>query len=44
MRGERAHFLSWGRLFSHVKKMMTVEEPDVTVYGYVLNRFHWIAV
>ncbi|NOU69613.1 glycosyltransferase [Paenibacillus sp. LMG 31461] len=39
MRGERAHFLSWGRLFSHVKKMMTVEEPDVTVYGYVLIGF-----
>lgn len=39
MRGERTHFLSWGRLFSHVKKMMTVEEPDVTVYGYVLIGF-----
>lgn len=36
MRNERAHILSWGRLFRHVKKMMTVEEPDVTVYGYVL--------
>ncbi|MDR6554428.1 glycosyltransferase family 4 protein [Paenibacillus qinlingensis] len=35
MRNERAHILSWGRLFRHVRKMM-VEEPDVTVYGYVL--------
>ncbi|OCT16156.1 group 1 glycosyl transferase [Paenibacillus pectinilyticus] len=39
MRGERANFTSWGRLFRHVKKMMTVEEPDVTVYGYVLIGF-----
>ncbi|MZQ82880.1 glycosyltransferase [Paenibacillus sp. 5J-6] len=39
MRNERAHILSWGRLFRHVRRMMLVEEPDVTVYGYVLIGF-----
>ncbi|MGG1519416.1 glycosyltransferase family 4 protein [Paenibacillus oryzisoli] len=39
MRNERAHVLSWGRLFRHVKRMMTMEKPDVTVYGYVLIGF-----
>lgn len=39
MRNERAHILSWGRLFRHVRRMMLVEEPDVTIYGYVLIGF-----
>lgn len=39
MRNERVHILSWGRLFRNVRKMMIVEEPDVTVYGYVLIGF-----
>jgi phosphatidylinositol alpha-1,6-mannosyltransferase len=39
MRGERVHLFSWGRLFRHVLKMMRTEEPDVTVYGYVLIGF-----
>lgn len=36
MRGERADITSWGRLFRYVRRMMRSEEPDITVYGYVL--------
>ncbi|WP_201006652.1 glycosyltransferase family 4 protein [Paenibacillus glycanilyticus] len=39
MRGERADVFSWGRLFRQVKKTLRSEEPDVTVYGYVLIGF-----
>ncbi|WP_040712121.1 glycosyltransferase, partial [Paenibacillus curdlanolyticus] len=39
MRGERTHFLSWGRLFRHVRTLLKKGEPDVTVYGYVLIGF-----
>lgn len=39
MRRERADVFSWGRLFRQVKKTLNSEEPDVTVYGYVLIGF-----
>lgn len=39
MRGERVDFFSWGRLFRHVRRRMRRDDPDVTVYGYVLIGF-----
>jgi phosphatidylinositol alpha-1,6-mannosyltransferase len=36
MRGEKVDVTSWGRLFRQVKKTLRKDEPDVTVYGYVL--------
>ncbi|PWW05046.1 phosphatidylinositol alpha-1,6-mannosyltransferase [Paenibacillus cellulosilyticus] len=39
MRGESVDFTSWGRLFRHVRRLLRSEEPDVTVYGYVLIGF-----
>lgn len=39
MRGERADISSWGRLFRQVRRTLRGEEPDVTLYGYVLIGF-----
>lgn len=39
MRGEQVDFTSWGRLFRYVRRTLRNEEPDVTVYGYVLIGF-----
>jgi phosphatidylinositol alpha-1,6-mannosyltransferase len=39
MRGERADITSWRRLFRHVRRTLRDEEPDITVYGYVLIGF-----
>lgn len=39
LRGENMDITSWGRLFRQVKKTLRKEEPDVTVYGYVLIGF-----
>ncbi|GLX70288.1 glycosyltransferase family 4 protein [Paenibacillus glycanilyticus] len=39
MRGERADVTSWGRLFRQVRRTLRKEEPEVTVYGYVLIGF-----
>lgn len=39
MRGERADVSRWGRLLRDVRKLMKQEDPDVTVYGYVLIGF-----
>ncbi|MBD3922016.1 glycosyltransferase family 4 protein [Paenibacillus sp. PR3] len=39
MRGERVDVTSWGRLFRYVRRTLRNEEPDITVYGYVLIGF-----
>lgn len=39
LRNEKADLRSWGRLFRSVRKMLKHDEPDVTVYGYVLIGF-----
>ncbi|MBM7567588.1 glycosyltransferase family 4 protein [Paenibacillus sacheonensis] len=39
MREERADPSSWGRLLGQVRRTMRGEEPDVTIYGYVLIGF-----
>lgn len=39
LRGERADVTSWGRLFRQVKRTLRKEEPEITVYGYVLIGF-----
>ncbi|GMK37703.1 hypothetical protein PCCS19_07570 [Paenibacillus sp. CCS19] len=39
MRGERADVTSWGRLLRYVQRMHRNEDPDITVYGYILIGF-----
>ncbi|MBP3963072.1 glycosyltransferase family 4 protein [Paenibacillus lignilyticus] len=36
---ERVNLTSWGRLFRLVRRTLRSEEPDVTLYGYVLIGF-----
>lgn len=39
VRDERTDITSWGRLFRYVRRTMREEEPDITIYGYVLIGF-----
>ncbi|MBO7746306.1 glycosyltransferase family 4 protein [Paenibacillus sp. MWE-103] len=39
MRNESVDVTSWGRLLRQVRRTMKSEEPDVTIYGYVLIGF-----
>ncbi|REE83949.1 phosphatidylinositol alpha-1,6-mannosyltransferase [Paenibacillus taihuensis] len=39
MRDEQVDVTSWGRLFRQVWRTMRSEDPDVTIYGYVLIGF-----
>ncbi|AZN39060.1 glycosyltransferase family 4 protein [Paenibacillus albus] len=39
MRDEQVDVTSWRRLFRQVRRTMRSEDPDVTVYGYVLIGF-----
>ncbi|MBB6633109.1 glycosyltransferase family 4 protein [Cohnella thailandensis] len=46
LRGEGIDIGRWGSLFRHVRRTLRREEPDVTLYGYVLIGvigllFHW---
>ncbi|THF81618.1 glycosyltransferase family 4 protein [Cohnella fermenti] len=46
LRGESVDLGRWGSLFRHVRRLLRREEPDVTLYGYVLIGFigllfHW---